>query len=120
MSPELLHYLASGISILFGAIGAGIGLGIAGSGVQESMTRQFTGNLASFRAMVIGLALIESGAIIALVTALLILIGRYDSISYELAIAELSIGIAIGVAAISISFASSFLPVSICSTRSAR
>lgn len=109
ITPEMLHYLSAGLSICLGAVGAGLGLGIAGLGVQDSMTRQPTGNLASFRAMVIGLALIESGAIVALVNALLILLGGTSNITMDYARVELGIGLAVGVAAAAISIASSFV-----------
>ncbi len=107
ITPALLHYIAAGIGISLGAIGAGIGLGIAGSGVQGAMTRQPTGNMQSFRAMIIGLALIESGAIIALVTTLMTLFGGVEGITWNIARAELGIGLAVGVAAAAISIASS-------------
>ncbi|MFA6263254.1 MAG: hypothetical protein WCW33_01995 [Candidatus Babeliales bacterium] len=109
MTPILLHYISAGLSILLGAIGAGIGLGIAASGVEDAMTRQPTGNEQSFRAMIIGLALIESGAIIALVTTLLILLSGSREMTWEVARVEFAIGLAVGVAAAAISIASSFV-----------
>jgi F-type H+-transporting ATPase subunit c len=109
ISPELLHYIAAGTSITLGALGAGIGLGIAASGVEESMTRQPMGNLASFRAMFLGLVLIETGAIISLITTLLALMGKHEVITSAIALAELGIGIAVGTAAAAISIASSFV-----------
>lgn len=109
ITPEMLHYFSAGIGICLGALGAGIGLGIAASGVQNSMTRQPTGNMESFRAMIIGLALIESGAIIALVTTLITLFGGFKNTNWNYSFVELSIGLAVGVAAAAISIASSFV-----------
>lgn len=109
ISPEFLHYGAAIAGISLGAIGAGIGLGIAAFGIQESMMRQPTGNSESFRAMIIGLALIESGVIIALVTTLLTLMSGMHNTSWEVAFAELGIGLAVGVSAATISVASSFV-----------
>ncbi len=109
ITPEFLHYLAAGLSILLAALGAGIGLGIASLGVEESMIRQPTGNSQSFRAMIIGLALIESGAIVALVTSLLTLFNRNPNITFEYALTEIGMGLAVGCAAAAICIASSFV-----------
>jgi F-type H+-transporting ATPase subunit c len=109
MTPEIMHYLAASIAIMLGAVGAGIGLGIATSGTEGSMTRQTAGNLPMFRAMFIGLMLIESGAIVALVISLFTLFTGYKDITWEVARVELSIGLAVGIAAASISIASSFV-----------
>jgi F-type H+-transporting ATPase subunit c len=109
MTPILLHYISAGLAIMLGAIGAGIGLGSAASGVEDAMTRQPTGNEQSFKAMIIGLALIESGAIIALVTTLLILFSGTSEMTWEVARVELALGLAVGIAAASISIASSFV-----------
>jgi F-type H+-transporting ATPase subunit c len=109
ITPTLLHYVSAGLAIVLGAVGAGIGLGIAASGVEGSMIRQPTGNTQSFRAMIIGLALIESGAIVALVTAFLILFANYQEITWTVAYVELAIGLAVGIAAAAISISSSFV-----------
>lgn len=109
ISPEIMHYLAAIISIGLGALGAGVGLGIAGFGVQESMTRQPSGNAECSHILVLGLALIESGSIVALVTTLLILSGGVGVITFEYALAELGIGLGVGVAAATISIASSLV-----------
>lgn len=109
ISPELLHYIAAILGIGLGAVGAGLGLGIAGFGVQEAMVRQPTGNAESFRILVIGLALIESGAIVALVTTLTTLFSGTNNITFEYAFAEVGIGLAVGIAAAAISIASSFV-----------
>ena len=76
ITPDVAHYLIAGCLILLGAGGAGIGLGLAAVGVEGSATRQQTGQLQSFNAMIIGLALIESGAIIALVMTMMTLFNR--------------------------------------------
>ncbi len=107
LTPEVLHYFSAGLGIFLGGMGAGIGQGIAASAVQEAMTRQPSGNMANFRAMIIGLALIESGAIIALVTTMVTLFGGFAEPSWNIALAELGIGLAVGVAAAAISIASS-------------
>lgn len=107
--PELLHYLAAGLSISLGAIGSGIGQGIAGAGGQLAMLRQPTGSDNTFKATIIGLALIESGTIVALVTTLYLLLTAPEIITFEIAFAELGIGLAVGTAAAAISIASSLV-----------
>lgn len=109
ITPEALHYIAAILSICLGAFGGGIGQGIAGFGAQGALARQPAGNFSCFRMLIIGLALIESGTIIALVGSLLTLFGRFDHITFELGFAELGIGCAIGIASAAISIASSFV-----------
>ena len=109
ITPELLHYLSAGFTILLGAFGVGLGQGIAGTGSQDAFIRQPVSNLPIFRMMVIGLALIESGGIIALVTSLLILFSNKALITWECAFAEIGMSLAVGFAAVSISIASSFV-----------
>ena len=109
ITPKIIHYFAATIAIILGAIGGGAGQGIAGLSVLKAMRRQPTGSESIFRAMIIGLALIESGIVIALVMALIILFGGEKDLTTGIALAELGIGLAIGVAAMSISLASSFV-----------
>ena len=109
ITPDVVHYLIAACIILMGAGGAGIGLGLAAVGVEDAATRQQTGQLQSFNAMIIGLALIESGAIIALVTTLMTLFNRPVEFTWPIIWAEAGTALAIGLAAISISIASSFV-----------
>ena len=71
-----LTALGSGLAIGLGAIGAGIGQGIAVGKTQEAMARQpeMSGKLQVN--MFIGLAIIESLAIYALVVSLILLYGN--------------------------------------------
>jgi len=109
ITPDVAHYLIAGCLILLGAGGAGIGLGLAAVGVEDASTRQQTGQLQSFNAMIIGLALIESGAIISLVTTLMTLFNRPAAFTWPIIWAEAGTAVAIGIAAIAISIASSFV-----------
>lgn len=109
ITPEILHYFAAISSISLAAIGAGIGLSIAGLGAQTAMTRQPMGSLGYFRTLMIGLALIESGAIIALVTTIITLSGGLEGLTFETGLVELGAGLAVGVAAAATSIASSFV-----------
>lgn len=109
ITPLFLHYLAAGTTITLAALGAGIGLGIAGFGTLQEMMRQPLSHTHCFRAMLIGLALIESGAIIALVMTIILLIGAYEVTTLPLALAELGTSCAVGIAAATIGLASSFV-----------
>jgi len=110
ITPELLHYLAASLGIILSALGSGIGIGIASSGVQDAITRQPTGSAAQLRAMFIGLALIESGPILALLFTLITLISGFrQTITWEIALAELGGSLAVGCATAAISVASSFV-----------
>lgn len=108
MTPEVLHYLAIGFAIALGSIGAGLGQGIGAFGAVGALSRQPKGNDQLFRSMVIGLAFIESGVILALVLTLMMLFGSTGDITWGIAIAEVGIAIMIGVAATAISVASSY------------
>lgn len=108
MTPEVLHYLAIGLAIALGSIGAGLGQGMGAFGTMGALSRQPQGSDQVFRSMVIGLAFIESGVILALVLSLMMLFGSADAITWGVAVAEVGIAIMIGVSATAISIASSF------------
>lgn len=107
MLANILHYLSAVIAIILGALGGGIAQGIAGSNSITAMERQPMSNDDASRAMIVGLALIESGVIIALVTTLIMLVGSHEAPTLSISFAELGIALAVGCAAISISIASS-------------
>jgi F0F1-type ATP synthase membrane subunit c/vacuolar-type H+-ATPase subunit K len=109
ITSEMLHYFSIGLTIALGSIGAGVGQGIGAFNAVISMSRQPAGNDKIFRAMVIGLAFIESGVILALVIALITLFTTAIKITWAIAFAELGIALAIGIAATAVSVASSFV-----------
>lgn len=104
---NIIHYFAAVIAISLGALGGGISQGMAGYGTILAMLRQPMCNDEASRAMIVGLALIESGVIISLVTTLIMLIGTTPVNTLSTAFAELGIAFAVGCAALSISIASS-------------
>ncbi|MCB9493070.1 MAG: hypothetical protein H6679_02230 [Epsilonproteobacteria bacterium] len=109
ISPEFLHYGSIALLILLGQIGGGFGLGFASTGMHDAFTRQPIATASCFRAMIIGLALIESGAIIALVVALISLFGTPENITLAWAMTECAANIAVGSAAFCVCIASSFV-----------
>lgn len=73
MDIEAAKVIAAGLAVGLGAIGPGIGEGIAASKAIEAMGRnpEVSGDI--FTKMIIAMAIIESTAIYALVVAFLIL-----------------------------------------------
>jgi len=114
MDPKLLHFISVAIAIILSGIGNGIGQGIAGLSAVKATSRQNTGGENVFRTMVLGLALIESGAILALVISLIMLFGHPPELNIPNTLAELGMGLAIGLSAIAVSIASSFAVKSAC------
>jgi F0F1-type ATP synthase membrane subunit c/vacuolar-type H+-ATPase subunit K len=112
--PQLLHTFAVGIAIVLGGIGSGLGQGIAGFGALQAMARQSTGNDHILRTMILGLALIESGVILALVITFMLLFGGTPVITLPAGLCELGMGCAIGLAAAAVSIASSFAVKAAC------
>ncbi|KKP24313.1 MAG: hypothetical protein SZ59_C0002G0159 [candidate division TM6 bacterium GW2011_GWF2_28_16] len=108
VTPEFLHYLAIGLAIGIGAIGAGFGQGLAAFSTIEALCRQREGNKQIFRSMIIGLAFLESGVILALVITLILLFSNSGQLNLGIAIAQVGIAIMMGVIATAISIASSF------------
>lgn len=68
-----LAHLGSGIAIGFGAVGAGLGIGIATKGLMEAISRQpeIAGKAVGF--FIIGAALAEACALYAFVVAYMLL-----------------------------------------------
>jgi F-type H+-transporting ATPase subunit c len=94
-----LSYLGNIFAMAFSAIGVGIGQGLAGEGIVEGLERQPMGGEQSFRTFIIGLALTESGAILALVVVLMSLVNLKFPITFGCGIADLGAGLAIGLTA---------------------
>jgi len=107
LTPKILHLSAAGIAIVLGGLGSGVGQGIAGLGTLEAMGRQPMVSNHIIRTMILGLALIESGVILALVITLMLLFGKADGLTMAAGLSELGMGLAIGLSALAVSVASS-------------
>ena len=107
LAAAFLSYFGNVLALAFSAIGVGIGQGLAAEGVLEGQARQTMGGEQSFRTFVIGLALTESGAILALVVVLTSLVNIQFPISLGSGLADLGAGLAIGIAAGVVGVASS-------------
>jgi F-type H+-transporting ATPase subunit c len=75
MEIEAVKYLAAGLAVGLGAIGPGIGQGIAASKALEAIGRNPEASGKITPLMFVGMAIAESTAIYALVITLLILFG---------------------------------------------
>lgn len=107
LTPELLHFISLALAIGLSAIGNGIGQGIASAGALNAIDRQdITMNPIS-RAMTLGLALIETGSILALTITLFTLFSPVQVYTWPSSLAELGMGLAIGLSAAAVSIASS-------------
>jgi len=114
LSPEFFHALSVVVAIVLGGIGSGIGQGIAGYGALTSITRQSASTSHIVRTMILGLALIESGVILALVISLMILFAGGPQLTLGVGLAELGMGLAIGLSSLAISIASAFAVKTAC------
>lgn len=71
-----LAQLGAGIAIGFGAIGGGLGLGIATKGVLDAIARQPEIKAEAFKNFIIGAGLAEATAIYALFIAIMLLFSK--------------------------------------------
>lgn len=108
LNAEIIHYTAAFATLTIAVLGGGVGQGIASLATIEAIQRQPASYQQNFRALVIGLALIESGIIIALVTSLMIIFST-QPLTIGIAVGELGIAAAIGLAGGAVSIASSFV-----------
>ncbi len=109
ISLDLLHYGAAAVALCLSAIGCGAGIGIAGQSVAEGTLRQPMAVTPVFNAMIIGLAIIESGAIITLVATLMALFGKRVDFTEAQAFAAAGGVLAVGIVSMIASFVSGFI-----------
>lgn len=107
MTPQHLHYVAVIAAILLGVTGGGIGLGIANSGINNAVSRQPICEGPAFRAMMLGMILIESSTIIALIVSVLLFFNNTPT-TWNTALADLAAALSIGIASLVVCIASSF------------
>ncbi len=100
---ELLRaasYLGAGISIGFGAIGAGIGEGIAAGEANHALSYRPRYSSEILTTMLVGQAIAESASIFALVIAMLLLFGSVESKPLVTVWAYIGAGLSMGISAI--------------------
>jgi len=99
IGPQILHTLAAGIAIVFSSAGTAIGQGIAGASTMESLKRQPLGRGQQLRALLVGLALVESGGILALVVSFILLLAGEGTTTWGVGWAQVGMGLSIGIGA---------------------
>jgi F-type H+-transporting ATPase subunit c len=107
-----MRFVAIASSIGLSALGAGIGQGLATQGALGAMMRQQLGNNHIYRMMVVGLAFIESCAVLTLVISIVMLFTSSGAHTIPIGLAEVGIGLAMGIASCSAAIASSFAVIS--------
>ncbi len=108
INPQFAHYTAAIFTLAVAVLGGGIGQGLASLAAINAIQRQPCSYASNFRTLVIGLALIESGIVIALVTSLLIIFSS-QTLTLGSALGEFGIAVAIGISGGAVSIASSFV-----------
>ncbi|MGC9337640.1 MAG: ATP synthase F0 subunit C [Candidatus Cloacimonadia bacterium] len=113
---SIASYLGAGLGIGLSSIGAGVGEGYIAATTSEAIMRQPKAGESLMRNMLIGQALTETGAIFALVVAILLLFGGLatpDS-GIQLAAAALGAGLAIGIGSIGPGFGNGYIGAQAC------
>ena len=112
-----LHFLATGIALFVAALGVGIGQGIVGGFAARAFPRQSLGVDQSFTAMIIGLAITETGCVFGLIIAFMLLMG-FTPATFTLGagLAELGMALVIGLPAAVVGVASGLVLKATCET----
>ncbi len=108
IDPIFFRYIGISFAIFLAGLGTAIGQGMAGSAYSFSMIRQPLGSDIGLRAMIIGLALSETSSILTLVT-LMIMLFSGPIPTFGGGLAELGIGLLMGITSAVVSFASAMV-----------
>ncbi len=100
----IIHYLTIGLTTAFSAVGVSIGQGMATQAGLDAVNRQPAAHKDITRSLIIALALIETGAMLGLLIPLILFFNPPATL-YG-ALAEIGMGIAIALPAISTGYAS--------------
>lgn len=108
----LLHYATIALSVGLTGLGVGIGQGIANQKALEALNTQPSAQSEISKLSFLGIALIETAAIISIVISMILLFGtNISSLTYNASLAELGIACAIALPGIVVGIMSAF-PVS--------
>lgn len=97
---QLASYIAAGICMGLGAIGAGIGEGYTAGRACEAIARQKSASGDLVKTMLVGQAICESSSIFALVIAIMLVFGAPTIVGINAAAALIGAGIAMGLGAL--------------------
>ncbi len=106
MIEYILHFIAVGLPVSLSSLGVGYAQGCATKEIALQLGRQEAAKTSLVRTLLLGLAFIETGAVLSLVASLSLLIGTKGQITLPYSIAELGIAIAVGGSAAFMSYAS--------------
>jgi len=95
-------FLGAGFAMGMGALGPAFGLGYTAGRAQEAMSRQVAQQGPLFRMMLVGQALAETGGVLALVVAFVLLFARGPGEGLDKAAALLASGFSVGAAAVGV------------------
>ncbi|MBT4594869.1 ATP synthase F0 subunit C [bacterium] len=109
IDPASMRYVGVGIATALSSIGSGIGMGIAISGTIDATIRQALSQDHITRIQIVGLIFIETTAVLSLVFAFMMLFGKPFVGEWGPGLAELGLGLSIGLAAFSVGIASSWV-----------
>ena len=93
-------YLAGGIAMGFGAIGAGVGEGYNAGEAVDSLSRQPAVGSELVRTMLVGQAIAETSGIFALVIAFVLIFSSASTVCMEIMAAQVGAGLAMGMGAL--------------------
>ena len=105
----LIHYTSIALTIVFTSFGVGIGSGWVGVAALTAVNKAPQAHPEILKASIIGLALVETGALLGVVMAMLMLSGVMPSAStqfFYVAIAEYGITLALGISGFAVGLAS--------------
>jgi F-type H+-transporting ATPase subunit c len=104
---ELLHYFTVALIVSVNSIAVGLGEGLANSAALEAMNRQPKARGAISNTALLGMALIETAALIALATSIIVLFGSVGPRTIYSSVAQLGIALAICCSGAVVGFTSS-------------
>lgn len=105
LATNSIHYFTIALCAASSALGVSLGQGMAARGSFDAINRQPAARTEITRTTLLALALVETGAILGLLIAFLLFFGSEPT--FEQALAELGIGIAVGIPGLIIGYASS-------------
>jgi F-type H+-transporting ATPase subunit c len=116
LDPHIFRYLGCGISLALSALGIGLGQGIAGHDALVAFRRQPTASSNSFRTLMVGLALSETGGILSFLMVIMLLFFSPPLLTSGAGIAEMGMALSMGIAACFVGYASSMAVKEACNS----
>ncbi len=105
---QFLHYLTVALIVGVNSVAVGIGEGLANSAALDAMNRQPAARTDIMNASLLGMALIETAALIGVATSILVLLGSAGEKTIYTSLAQLGIALAICFSGAVVGLTSSF------------